>query len=118
MRFSLSFLAGPLQLVGKVVSAQQMQKTAKVSVTRFAPHQRTGKTLKSNKVYFAHDEKNELLPGDVVRIKNCPPISKKKRFTVVDIISLAERYTNPKTGQVTTPEMDVTTGGAAKTSKR
>ncbi len=44
------------------------------------------------------------MAGDVVRIQNCRPISALKRFTIIDVISEAERYTDPVTGKVTTKQ--------------
>ncbi len=51
-----------------------------------------------------HDEEGKRLAGDVVRIENCRPLSALKRFKIVDIISEAERYTDPVTGKVTTKQ--------------
>ncbi len=51
-----------------------------------------------------HDEAGQRLAGDVVRIQNCRPLSALKRFTIVEVLSEAERYTDPVTGKVTTKQ--------------
>jgi small subunit ribosomal protein S17 len=72
-------------LVGTVIS-DKMDKTVVVSVERVTRHPLYGKTVKSNKKYKAHDEKNEAKMGDTVRICECRPISKDKSFFVQEIL--------------------------------
>ncbi len=71
--------------VGQVV-AHAMKKTATVeSVTR-VPHPRFGKIVKQVKKYYAHDEEETAKVGDTVRIMETRPLSKLKRWRVVEII--------------------------------
>lgn len=76
-------------LVGTVVS-NKMDKTVVVLVQRVTHHPLYGKTIKLNKKYKAHDEKNEVNMGDVVRIRECRPISKSKSFFVEEVLEKAE----------------------------
>ncbi|CAO3616269.1 unnamed protein product [Cunninghamella blakesleeana] len=71
--------------VGMVVG-NAMQKTVKVKVVRQKLHPIVLKTIKSHKNYLAHDEKELCSLGDVVRIEACRPLSKRKKFTVAEII--------------------------------
>ena len=77
------------QRVGVVVSDVQ-NKTITVQVDRRAPHPRYKKVVKFRKRYAVHDEKNEAKVGDTVRIGETRPISKNKRWRLVEIISRAE----------------------------
>ncbi len=71
--------------VGQVVS-HAMAKTAIVeSVTR-VPHARFGKIVKQVKKFYAHDEDDSAKVGDTVRIMETRPISKLKRWRVVEIV--------------------------------
>jgi len=60
-----------------------MDKTVTVSVERRVMHPLYKKFIRRSKNYAAHDEKNECKVGDVVRIEECPPISKRKAWMVV-----------------------------------
>jgi small subunit ribosomal protein S17 len=75
--------------VGVVVSDKQ-DKTVTVSVERQFPHPLYGKQVKRTKKYHAHDEGNEYRVGDVVRIKETRPLSKTKRWRVVDLLERPE----------------------------
>jgi len=77
------------QIVGKVVSDVQA-KTITVEVTRRVPHPKYKKVVKSRKRYAVHDEAKEAKAGDMVRISETRPISKTKRWRLVEIISRAE----------------------------
>lgn len=70
-------------LKGVVVSAA-MDKTAVVSVERFVRHPLYGKYYKKSKKYKAHDEHNRHKTGDKVTIAETRPISKDKKFIIVD----------------------------------
>ena len=71
--------------VGLVVS-HAMKKTAIVeSVTR-VPHARFGKIVKQVKKFYAHDEEDSAKVGDTVRIMETRPLSKLKRWRVVEIV--------------------------------
>lgn len=70
-------------LKGTVVS-DKMNKTIVVAVTRFVKHPKYGKFLKITKKYKAHDETNSKKVGDDVSIKETRPLSKDKRFMIVE----------------------------------
>ena len=75
-------------LVGTVTS-DKMDKTVVVTVERTTRHPLYGKVVKVNKKYKAHDAENEAKSGDVVRIRECRPISKDKKFFVEEILQRA-----------------------------
>jgi small subunit ribosomal protein S17 len=77
-----------ITLTGVVVSAKA-EKTISVSVERIFKHQVYKKIVKRRKKYLAHDENRRCKPGDVVKVKLVRPISKRKRWLVVDVISTA-----------------------------
>jgi small subunit ribosomal protein S17 len=72
------------QVTGEVVSAK-MDKTISVKIYRRVRHAKYGKFLKKTSVFKAHDEKNEAKPGDTVRIQVCRPLSKTKRWRLIEI---------------------------------
>ena len=72
-------------MVGTVTS-DKMNKTVVVTVSRVTQHPLYGKVIKVNKKYKAHDKDNEAKIGDTVRIRECRPISKEKRFFVEEIL--------------------------------
>lgn len=74
--------------VGTVVS-DKMDKTVVVSVERKVQHPLYGKTMRLTSKFKAHDELNECGVGDRVRIMETRPISKDKRWRVMEIIEKA-----------------------------
>ena len=70
-------------LQGTVVSDKQ-EKTVTVLVERRIKHPLYKKIMTRTKKYAAHDEKNECKEGDVVRIVECAPISKRKAWMVLE----------------------------------
>jgi small subunit ribosomal protein S17 len=74
---------------GKVVS-DAMDKTVVVSVERRVAHPLYGKRVNRQKKYHAHDETNEYRNGDVVVIEETRPLSKKKRWRVLELIERPE----------------------------
>ena len=74
--------------VGMVVS-DKMQKTVVVSIERRVEHPVYGKMVRRTKKLKAHDEQNEAKTGDTVRIMETRPLSKDKRWRVVEIIERA-----------------------------
>lgn len=76
--------------VGKVVS-DKMNKTRVVVVERIVKHPLYKKYIKVRKKYYVHDEHNESREGDVVRIMETRPLSKTKRWRLVEILRKAER---------------------------
>lgn len=75
-------------LVGTVTS-NKMDKTVVVTVERVTRHPLYGKVVRRNRKYKAHDEGNACQMGDVVRIRECRPISKDKKFFVEEILQRA-----------------------------
>jgi small subunit ribosomal protein S17 len=73
-----------------IVSGDKSNKTVTVVVERRAAHPFYGKQITSTKKYHAHDEKNEYRVGDVVRIVETRPLSKTKRWRVVELIERPE----------------------------
>ena len=69
-----------------VVTSDKQEKTVTVSVERRFPHPLYGKQVKRTKKYHAHDETNEYRVGDTVRIVETRPLSKTKRWRVVELI--------------------------------
>lgn len=76
--------------IGEVIS-NKMTKTIVVRVERRFPHPRFKKVVTSYKKFYAHDEKNEARPGDRVRIEETRPLSKLKRWRLVQVVSKAEQ---------------------------
>ena len=74
---------------GVVVSDVQ-NKTIVIEVTRRTTHPRYKKVIKVKKKYTAHDEQNEAKIGDTVRVGETRPLSKAKRWRLLEIISHAE----------------------------
>ena len=73
---------------GLVVS-DKMQKTVVVAIERRVPHPLYSKMITRTKRVKAHDEENSAKTGDTVRIAETKPLSKDKRWRVVEIISRA-----------------------------
>jgi small subunit ribosomal protein S17 len=76
-------------LVGQVLS-DKMDKTVVVKVERRFRHPVFERVVRRSKKYVAHDEDNACRPGDVVRIQESRPLSKRKRWKVVDILERQE----------------------------
>ena len=74
--------------VGMVVS-DKMQKTVVVSIERRVQHPVYGKMVRRTRKLKAHDEQNEAKTGDTVRIMETRPLSKDKRWRLVEIIERA-----------------------------
>jgi len=75
--------------IGKVVS-NKMDKSITVAVERRVKHAMYGKFISKTTKLMAHDEKNECSPGDTVKISETRPLSKNKRWRVVEIIERAK----------------------------
>jgi small subunit ribosomal protein S17 len=74
------------QRVGLVVS-DKMEKTIVVAIENRAPHPKYRKIVVRTKRYKVHDEENKCKVGDRVRIQETRPLSRTKRWEVVDILS-------------------------------
>jgi small subunit ribosomal protein S17 len=77
------------EITGTVTSSK-MDKTVVVSVVRKMKHPKYGKYFKRTKKYTAHDEKNECGENDIVRIMETRPMSKTKRWRLVEIVEKAK----------------------------
>jgi len=77
------------QRVG-VVTSNKMDKTISVSVERRMQHPIYGKFIKRSSKFLAHDEKNECNEGDIVKIIESRPLSRRKRWALVEIIERAK----------------------------
>ena len=77
------------QKVG-LVTSNKMDKTIAVMVERKIQHPIYGKMMKKTKKFIAHDEKNECNEGDTVRIMETRPLSKRKRWRLVEILEKAK----------------------------
>ncbi|MGC8866492.1 MAG: 30S ribosomal protein S17 [Bacteroidales bacterium] len=75
--------------IGVVVS-NKMDKSIVVRVERRLKHPKYGKFVKRSTKFMAHDEKNECQIGDVVRIMETRPLSRTKRWRLVEIIERAK----------------------------
>ena len=73
-------------LAGTVVS-NKMEKTALILVERLTKHQIYGKYIRRRSKYMAHDPQNKCQIGDKVRIVESRPISKRKRWQVMEILT-------------------------------
>jgi len=70
---------------GEVVSSS-MNKTIVVRTVTRVPHAQFGKIVKQMKKFYAHDEQNQAKPGDTVRIMETRPMSKLKRWRLVEVV--------------------------------
>ena len=73
-----------------VVSSDKMEKTITVAVEESRRHSLYGKSTKISKKFMAHDENNEAHIGDKVRIMETRPLSKGKRWRLVEIVERAK----------------------------
>jgi small subunit ribosomal protein S17 len=74
----------PKRILQGVVVSDKNDKTIVVKVERRLRHPVLKKTVRLSKKYHAHDEKNEAKVGDIVRIEETRPLSKQKRWTLVE----------------------------------
>ena len=81
-----------------VVVSNKMDKTVVIKVERRFSHPVFKKVVKTTKKYKVHDEKNECLEGDLVRIQETRPLSKEKRWRLLGIISRDKSLMSEKVG--------------------
>jgi small subunit ribosomal protein S17 len=74
--------------IGKVVS-DKMEKTIVVAVETYKKHNLYHKRIKYTKKFKAHDENNQAKIGDIVKIMETRPLSKDKRFRLVEVVEAA-----------------------------
>ena len=77
------------EITGTVVS-NRMDKSITVSVERKVKHPKYGKFVKATSKFSAHDEKNECNVSDIVKIMETRPLSKNKRWRLVEIVEKAK----------------------------
>ena len=90
--------------VGKVIS-DKMQKTIVVAVESFKKHEVYKKSYRVTKHFKAHDEENSARIGDRVRIEECRPLSKDKRWRLVEIILRADQ--GPSVAEVSVSDVNL-----------
>ena len=73
----------PKRILSGVITSNQNAQTVTVSVERRFKHPLLQKTVRRSKKYRAHDEQNAFNVGDLVRIQECAPKSKTKRWEVI-----------------------------------
>ena len=73
-----------------VVTSNKMEKTIMVAVERKVKHPIYGKFVKKTTKFHAHDEKNECTIGDLVKIMETRPLSKTKRWRLVEVVEKAK----------------------------
>ena len=110
----------PKRVLSGTIVSDKGDKTVVVRVERRVKHPLYGKIIRLSKKYHAHDEDNAYRTGEQVRIEECPPISKKKNWTVLDRLGAAR----PADAADATPakadkaaNADKTTDKTAKTAK-
>nr|YP_009257581.1 30S ribosomal protein S17 [Coeloseira compressa]ANH09664.1 30S ribosomal protein S17 [Coeloseira compressa] len=75
----------PKQNTG-IVTSNKMNKTITVVITNKISHKKYNKIISKTKKYYAHDENNQCQIGDTVKIQETKPISKKKRWKLLEKI--------------------------------
>ncbi len=73
-----------------VVVSNKMDKTISVAIERRLQHPIYGKYVKKTKKLIAHDESNQCQIGDVVRIMECRPLSRRKRWRLISVLEKAK----------------------------
>ncbi len=73
----------PRRILSGTVTSDKNEQTVTVLVERRYAHPLLKKTVRATKKYRAHDPDNTFKPGDAVRIRECAPISKTKRWEVI-----------------------------------
>jgi small subunit ribosomal protein S17 len=73
-----------------VVVSNKMDKTAVVAVIERVRHPRYAKFVQRTKRLYVHDEANDVRPGDRVRVMETRPLSKLKRWRIVDVVERAK----------------------------
>ena len=102
------------QKTGRVVS-NKMDKTIVVAVESLKRHRLYKRTYKSTNKFKAHDEHNEALPGDMVRIEETRPLSKEKRWRLVEILKRAEQTVAP---EIVAAELEQSVGLTPQSDER
>ncbi|HPF14237.1 MAG: 30S ribosomal protein S17 [Planctomycetes bacterium] len=77
------------RIITGVVSSDKMDQTIAVVVERMLKHPKYGKYLRRHSKVYAHDPKNEAHMGDTVEIMECRPMSKLKRYRLIQVTNKA-----------------------------
>ena len=77
------------EIIGKVLK-NKMDKSIVIGVERKVKHPKYGKFVKKTSTFMAHDEKNEANLGDIVQVMETRPMSKNKRWRLVQIVERAK----------------------------
>lgn len=85
------------EFIGTVISVK-MQKTIIVRITEMRKHPKYNRIIKRHNKFKVHDEKNIAKTGDVVRIQECRPLSKDKRFRIISVLKQATPHFEVKEG--------------------
>ncbi|KLO17854.1 nucleic acid-binding protein [Schizopora paradoxa] len=109
---------GPLQLTGLVTKVGFMNKTATVTVSRWATHAKTMKRIERSKKYLTHDPENQLRMEDRVVIINCPPVSARKRFALHKILKSPEAERDAKHAREAAAVAEARNPGVAATGMK
>jgi small subunit ribosomal protein S17 len=83
-----------------IVTSNKMQKTVVVTVTRQTTHPLYKRVVRRSKNFMAHDEKGDCRVGDTVRIEETRPLSRRKRWRVVQVVSRAAQVAPVPEGAV------------------
>jgi small subunit ribosomal protein S17 len=102
------------QKIGRVTS-DKMQKTIVVAVESLKQHRVYKRTYKFTTKFKAHDEKNEARIGDIVRIEETRPLSKEKRWRLVEILKRAEQTVAP---EIVAAELEESVGLTPQSDER
>ena len=81
--------ANPRKVREGVVISTKMDKTVVVAIIHSVRHRRYGKTMQRTSRLYAHDETNDVREGDRVRVSETRPMSKLKRWRVVEVLERA-----------------------------
>jgi small subunit ribosomal protein S17 len=82
---------GKRKVMTGIVVSDKMEKTAVVSIERLVKHATYGKYVRRRNKFKVHDEKNECKVGDVIRFMETRPLSKDKRWRLLDFVQRVER---------------------------
>lgn len=77
----------PKRVAIGVVTSDKMAKTRRVEIPRLVRHPKYGKFVRRRTVCFVHDEESRSKQGDTVEIVECRPVSKKKRWELVRVVT-------------------------------
>ena len=83
------------EFIGTVIS-DKMQKTIIVKITRISKHPKYGRITKKYNKYKTHDEQMAAKIGDMVRIRETRPLSKDKRFRLIEVVKKSKKLSAEK----------------------